>query len=147
MIEESGRVVAIDPGGVWVEIQGKAPCSRCAANFGCGPRMLEGLGGADRCRRIRALSVMPLKVGDLVIVGIREDLLLSSALAVYLFPLLGLLGLGIVAQLFAFRELLVISSAFLGFISIWSVVRIASRCQMSDPALQPVVVRVLLDVP
>lgn len=147
MIEEQGRVVAIEHGAVWIEVLGKTACSGCTASVGCGQRLLEGLGAGRQCKRIRALSVMPLKVGDSVVVGIREDFLLRSTLAVYLLPLLGLFISAIVAQWFGFGEPLVIFAAFLGFASVWAVVRSASRRQMRDPALQPVVLRALPGVP
>lgn len=147
MIEEQGRVVAIEHGAVWIEVLGKTACSGCTASVGCGQGLLEGLGAGRQRKRIRALSVMPLKVGDSVVVGIREDFLLRSTLAVYLLPLLGLFISAIVAQWFGFGEPLVIFAAFLGFASVWAVVRSASRRQMRDPALQPVVLRALPGVP
>lgn len=147
MIEEQGRVMAIEHGAVWIEVLGKTACSGCTASVGCGQGLLEGLGAGRQCKRIRALSVMPLKVGDSVVVGIREDFLLRSTLAVYLLPLLGLFISAIVAQWFGFGEPLVIFAAFLGFASVWAVVRSASRRQMRDPALQPVVLRALPGVP
>jgi len=147
MIEEQGRVVAIEHGAVWIEVLGKTACSGCTASVGCGQGLLEGLGAGRQRKRIRALSVMPLKVGDSVVVGIREDFLLRSTLAVYLLPLLGLFISAIVTQWFGFGEPLVIFAAFLGFASVWVVVRSASRRQMRDPALQPVVLRALPGVP
>lgn len=147
MIEEQGRVMAIEHGAVWIEVLGKTACSGCTASVGCGQGLLEGLGAGRQRKRIRALSVMPLKVGDSVVVGIREDFLLRSTLAVYLLPLLGLFISAIVAQWFGFGEPLVIFAAFLGFASVWAVVRSASRRQMRDPALQPVVLRALPGVP
>lgn len=147
MIEEQGRVVAIEHGAVWIEVLGKTACSGCTASVGCGQGLLEGLGAGRQRKRIRALSVMPLKVGDSVVVGIREDFLLRSTLAVYLLPLLGLFISAIVTQWFGFGEPLVIFAAFLGFASVWAVVRSASRRQMRDPALQPVVLRALPGVP
>ncbi|GAB3385031.1 SoxR reducing system RseC family protein [Azotobacter armeniacus] len=148
MIEEQGRVVAIERGAVWVEAQSKTSCSGCAASIGCDRGLLlEGLRTGGHRRRIRALSAMPLQVGDPVVIGIRKDLLLRSALAVYLLPLLGLFIFAISAQWFGFREPLVIFAGFLGFASVWIVVRSVSRRQINNPALQPVVLRTLLGVP
>ncbi|MBF2948649.1 transcriptional regulator, partial [Pseudomonas aeruginosa] len=36
MIEEQGRVVATEPGAVWVETVCRSTCSSCSANAGCG---------------------------------------------------------------------------------------------------------------
>lgn len=147
MIEEQGRVVAIERGAVWVEVQEKTTCSSCAASGGCSQGLLEGLGTEQQHRRIRALSIMPLRIGDSVIVGVRKDFLLCTAFAVYLLPLLGLFIFAISAQWLGFREPLAILAGFLGFAFVWGAVRSASQRQMNNPALQPVVLRVLFDAP
>jgi len=86
---------------------------------------------------------MPLRVGDPVVIGIPEGVLLRSALAVYLLPLMGLILFALAAQWLGFGEPLVIAGGFSGFALVWLLVRRASRRVMNDPALQPVVLRVL----
>lgn len=89
MIEEQGRVVATEPGAVWVETVRRSTCSSCSANAGCGQGLMQRLGvGAGRAR-VRALSDLSLRVGDAVVLGIHEDLLLRASVLFYLFPLLG----------------------------------------------------------
>ena len=89
MIEEQGRVVATEPGAVWVETVRRSTCSSCSANAGCGQGLMQRLGvGAGRAR-VRALSELSLRVGDAVVLGIHEDLLLRASVLFYLFPLLG----------------------------------------------------------
>ncbi|GAB3481873.1 SoxR reducing system RseC family protein [Azotobacter salinestris] len=143
MIEEQGRVVAIEHGAVWVEASSKTTCSGCTASASCGRGLLEWLGAGRRSRHIRALSVIPLQVGDSVVVGIREDFLLRSAFSVYLLPLLALFICAIAIQQLGFGESAVILAGLLGFAFAWGMVRRASRRQMNDPALQPVVLRAL----
>lgn len=78
MIEEQGRVVATEPGAVWVETVRRSTCSSCSANAGCGQGLMQRLGvGAGRAR-VRALSDLSLRVGDAVVLGIHEDLLLRA---------------------------------------------------------------------
>lgn len=49
MIEEQGRVVATEPGAVWVETVRRSTCSSCSANAGCGQGLMQRLGvGAGR---------------------------------------------------------------------------------------------------
>ncbi len=133
MIEELCRVVAIEAGAVWVEPLSENSCSGCVA----------GCGQGGRCTRVRALSGMPLQVGDSVIVGMCKDFLLCSALAVYLLPLLGLFAFALVIRQLGFEEPLVVLAGFLGFAFVWVLVRKAGRRAMKDSESQPVVLRVL----
>lgn len=144
MIEEQGRVVAVEPGAVWVETLRKSTCSSCSANAGCGQGLLDKLGVSGRRGYVRALCDLQLAVGDGVVLGVREDLLVRGSLLVYLFPLLGLFASALLAEQLGLAEPLVILSSFLGFAASWFGVRWRSARTASDPALQPVVLRALL---
>ena len=56
MIEESGRVVALAPGAVWVETERNSTCSGCSVRGGCGQGLVERLGIRNRRGLILALS-------------------------------------------------------------------------------------------
>jgi sigma-E factor negative regulatory protein RseC len=144
MIEEQGRVVAVEPGAVWVETLRKSTCSSCSANAGCGQGLLDKLGVSGRRGYVRALSDLQLAVGDAVVLGVREDLLVRGSLLVYLFPLLGLLASALLAEKLGLAEPQVILASFLGFAASWFGVRWRSVRTAGDPALQPVVLRALL---
>ncbi|WP_339524939.1 SoxR reducing system RseC family protein [Pseudomonas sp. EA_35y_Pfl2_R111] len=144
MIEEQGRVVAVEPGAVWVETLRKSTCSSCSVKAGCGQSLLDQLGASGRRGYIRALSSLPLNVGDAVIIGVREDLLVRGSLLVYLLPLLGLFAAAVLAEQMGLGEPWVILSALLGFLFACCAVRWRSRLRAGDPALQPVVLRTLL---
>lgn len=144
MIEEPGRVVALDEGAVWVQTLRKSTCSSCSANAGCGQGLLDKLAITSQRGNVRALTDLQLAVGDEVVIGVREELVLRSAVQVYLLPLLALLGGGFVAQSLRLSEPL---SIFLGLSALlvagllvrWRSLRVAD-----DPRLQPVVMRALL---
>lgn len=98
MIEEQGRVVAVEPDAVWVETVRYTACQSCAANKACGHALLDGQRGGSRAR-IRALTrQVSLQVDDQVVLGIPEGLLIRSTLMLYLLPLVlmfvGALGAG-----------------------------------------------------
>ena len=99
MIEEPGRVVALDDGAVWVETR-KSTCSGCSGKNGCGQGLMDTLGVREQRGLIRALSDLQLQVGDSVIVGVREDVLLRGAVLVYLLPLLMLMAAATLAAKF-----------------------------------------------
>lgn len=110
MIEEQGRVVATEPGAVWVETVRRSTCSSCSANAGCGQGLMQRLGvGAGRAR-VRALSDLSLRVGDAVVLGIHEDLLLRASVLFYLFPLLGFFVAALLATRAGLVEPLIIVS-------------------------------------
>lgn len=144
MIEEPGRVVALEPGAVWVETSRKSTCSGCSASKGCGQGLMDRLGVPERRGLIRALSDLHLQVGDSVVVGIGEDALLRGAVLVYLLPLLMLFAAALLVAQFGVAEPWVILAGLAGFLGGWLVVRWRSRCMAADPGLQPVVVRALL---
>lgn len=146
MIEEPGRVVAVEEGAVWVETLRRSTCSACSANAGCGQGLMEKLGVGQRRALVRALTDLQLAVDDGVVIGIREDRLVSSALRVYLLPLLGLFAGAMLAQWLALAESFVILAAFGGFFAVWWQVRRHSRQGEDDPASQPVVLRAELAV-
>ncbi|UVE18778.1 SoxR reducing system RseC family protein [Pseudomonas sp. LS44] len=144
MIEQVGRVVAVDLDAVWVETLRKSTCSNCSANSGCGQGLMDKLGIGARRGYVRALCNLQLAVGDSVIIGVREDHLLRASLLVYLLPLLIFFAFAMFAQWLAFSEPLIIVCGLGGLALAGIVVRWYSRYKAHDPALQPVVLRAML---
>lgn len=146
MIEEQGRVVATEPGAVWVETVRRSTCSSCSANAGCGQGLMQRLGvGAGRAR-VRALSDLSLRVGDAVVLGIHEDLLLRAC-PLLSFPLLGFFVAALLATRAGLVEPLIIVSGLAGLLAAWLLVRRHARRHADDPASQPVVLRALISGP
>lgn len=91
MIEEVGRIVAREDGRVWIEAERRSACGGCSAAKGCGTQVLKGVFGR-RPLRLPAEDRTEAQVGEQVRFGLREEALLRGSLAVYLLPLLALLG-------------------------------------------------------
>lgn len=91
MIEETARVVAREGDEVWVEAERRSACGGCSAASGCGTGALAGVFGR-RTLRLRAHDETGAAVGDRVRIGLDEAALVRGSLAVYLVPLLTLLG-------------------------------------------------------
>ncbi|AYC33920.1 transcriptional regulator [Pseudomonas cavernae] len=147
MIEEAGRVVAVESGAVWVETLRKSTCSSCSANAGCGQGLMDKLGVGGQRGYVRALCDLQLRVGDPVVIGVREDLLVRASLLVYLLPLLMFFALAMFAERLALHEPLIIVSGLGGLALAWFIVRWRGRRKADDPALQPVVLRAMLAGP
>lgn len=142
MIEEQATVVEIGPGHVWVETRRRTTCGACTLNKGCGTAALaKALGG--RRARVKVLSDLDLVPGEGVIIGLHEQALVRGSLAVYLLPLLAMLGGALSGQsLFegGGEEPVVLSGALgllAGFVWLGRYARRIGR----DPRYQPVVLR------
>ncbi|WP_459705133.1 SoxR reducing system RseC family protein [Stutzerimonas marianensis] len=144
MIEQQGRVVALETGAVWVETHRSSTCSACSARNGCGQGLMDSIGIGQQRKMLRASSALNLDVGDSVVVGVREDALVRWAVFVYLLPLLALLAASFVASWMALGEPYVIAAGLIGFLLAWFAVRAHARRRVADPQLQPVVLRMML---
>ncbi|WP_435103772.1 SoxR reducing system RseC family protein [Arhodomonas sp. AD133] len=102
MITERGEVVAVEPGVLWVQTTPTATCDGCAVRSGCGTGALSSFLARGR-RPLRIACDVPARVGDAVVLGIRERLLLTGSMVVYLLPLLWLLTGAMVGHILADR--------------------------------------------
>ena len=96
MIKEWATVISWENGQALVSCDVKASCSSCASRAGCGSRVLNKL-GPQTTHTIVVPCDEPLVPGQKVELGIAEGSLLSSALLVYMSPLMGLF---LIASLF-----------------------------------------------
>lgn len=101
MIEERAVVVTSDASGVLVTAPGPAGCARCAEGKGCGGGVLGRLTRRKKVPTVRALnpSQTPYSAGESVVIGLRDEALVGASLLVYLFPLVSMLILAVVAHL------------------------------------------------
>ena len=91
MIEEPGTVISIDGPYAEVRTERRSVCGGCAANGACGTSLIERFFGR-RSIHVRALNRPQAAVGERVLVGISEQGLLLASAAVYLVPMVGLVG-------------------------------------------------------
>ena len=142
MIEEPAVVVEAGDGYAWVETQRRSACGACAASDGCGTAALAKVWG-ERQVRVRAISTLPLRPGDAVIVGLVEGALVRGSLLIYLLPIILLLAGALLGQAVfagAGEEPVILAGAVglaLGFLA----ARVVSRRLRGDARFQPVVVR------
>lgn len=124
MITETGRVVAVEENFLWVETIQRSSCHSCAAKSGCGQSVLGKMfdGRRSHIRLSRANEVnTQYHVDDQVEIGLPEDALLKGAAWVYLMPLIGLIGGGVLCSSlfsgFAFNnDALAIFGSITGFV-------------------------------
>ncbi|AMO56957.1 SoxR reducing system RseC family protein [Endozoicomonas montiporae] len=94
MIEEHGRVVAVEGDAIWVETIRKTTCSGCSAKNGCGQHLAEKYKSSKTHSYIRAsnASGSSIKEHDEVTIGIPENALMKASMVVYLLPLLSMMA-------------------------------------------------------
>ncbi len=143
MIEEQGRVVALEAGAVWVQTIRQSTCQSCSAKAGCGQGLMQRLGVGQQHGYVRCLTDdASLQVDDDVVIGVPEDAVVKSSMLIYLLPLLALLAGAVAGE--TWGELASVLLACLAFGIALLVVRWYDRRHADDPTLQPVVLRALL---
>jgi sigma-E factor negative regulatory protein RseC len=142
VIEEQGRIVAVEPGAVWVETVRYSACQSCAANKGCGHAMMDGQRAGSRAR-IRALTDQSsLQIDDQVVLGIPEGILLHGAVMVYLLPLLLMFAGALLGEYFGPEGIdAAAAGGIIGLLGGFVLNRWYSVRHHSDPAMQPQVLR------
>lgn len=144
MIEEQATVVEVEGDLAWVESGARSGCGGCAARQGCGTGAL-GQWLRRRARAVPAVNPVGARVGERVVIGLAEEALLRGSLLVYLSPLLGMLGLGLLGERLALiwggggAEPLAMLGGLVGLVAglVWARSRSASR----EGRFQPVVLR------
>ncbi|WP_372758393.1 SoxR reducing system RseC family protein [Litorivivens sp.] len=139
-MQESGRVVAIEPDALWVETIQRSTCGTCAAQKGCGQGLLNKLGDGKRNHLRVLLGDTPASefaLDDEVQFSVPENVLLKGAAIVYLTPLLMmLLGMGLIHELTASDKLAALG-ALMGFVAGFGLVRVHALFTRNRPELQP----------
>lgn len=129
----------MDPGRVWVETLRQSACDSCSAKSGCGHSALAKLG--QNSVHMQAHCDIDVTVGDQVVVGVPEDIMVKSSLLAYLMPLLVMMVGVLLADSLWGRDLLTalagISGLVLGFVFLrWHFHR-----NQHDERYQPIVLR------
>lgn len=141
MIKEWATVVSWHNGQALVSCDVKSSCSSCSSRAGCGSRVLNKLGPQTE-HTISVPSEQPLVVGQKVELGISEGSLLTSAMLVYMTPLLGLFVMAAVFQLLFGSDLAAFAGGVLGGVGGFLVARGLSPRLASRDAWQPVILSI-----
>ncbi|WP_097460765.1 SoxR reducing system RseC family protein [Mangrovitalea sediminis] len=141
MLEESGRVVAIEGDRAWVAIKRQSGCQGCDVRAGCGQGALAGM-GSGKIVQISVINHLNACEGDPVTIGMTESALLRVAVQVYLWPLLGMLFFAVMANLAGFADSAVAFAGLLGLGSGFVLVSWFQRRGASSGDLRPLLLRI-----
>jgi len=143
MMKEWATVVSWHNGVATLHSELKTSCSSCSARKGCGSHMLNKL-GPKNAHVMKIASAEPLVPGQRIELGIEEKSLLSSALLVYMTPLLGLFIVAGLFQTLFHSDLAAAAGALLGGIGGFIVAKGISGYLGKSASFHPVILSVAL---
>lgn len=128
MIEEQATVTSIDGKIITVKSVVKSACSSCQQLENCGSGQISKA-FPQKSLSYKLTSDLQVKVGDNVVIGLSERLLLSAAWRVYMWPLIGLLAGSFLGQSLLEKQLLSheLLALFLGCLGGYIGYRLAKR--------------------
>ena len=139
MLEELGTVVEVRDGVLRVETQSRSACSHCSKD-GCTTSVVSKLFSIKRNRfeLENSLGALP---GELVVIGIPDELLVQASVRAYLLPLLVMMLATAVGSAMGLDEglqsLLALGGLAMGFIWVrWATRSVSSRRQFTPRLLR-----------
>ena len=144
MIKQTAVITRTDNGLAHVKVVRESTCGQCGVQKGCGTSVFSKVLG-NKFSEVIALNPINAEADDIVILGMRESTLISSALLMYLFPLLAMFLAGIVvAAMNAWFELglgqgWIIAASFTGLILAFLTINKVSNTYKDDKRFQPVI--------
>jgi sigma-E factor negative regulatory protein RseC len=142
MILETGRIVAIEPQGVWVETIRKSACGSCKAEKGCGQSLINKWDGHTSYIWVLLDGRDPAEyqLGDEIQIGIPEEVVAKGAILAYMLPLVTLVIATALAHYQFGNDGITTLFGFAGLIFGGLMVRWYSQRTRLDNELQPVLV-------
>jgi sigma-E factor negative regulatory protein RseC len=141
MIEQLGRVVAVDNKHVWVELHQDAHCGGCGVRDGCGQNLLQKM-ASGKLERMELRKTCEVNAGDWVTVGIDGAAVFNASLLVYGLPLVALVIGGASARLLGLSDVAVLFIALLGLAGAGLLVKTLSSRLACNPRYHPQLLRV-----
>lgn len=127
-----------------VKTQRQSACQSCELKSGCGQGLLNQLSNSkglviDLENRIHAIK------GDIVLLSLPDEGLVSAALLMFIAPLIGLIVGGGLGAFLSFSEPIVAFCGLVGFGLGLGFVRLVSARREDDPRFKPVMSALVLD--
>lgn len=138
MVEGFARIVAVEGGKVWAEPEPVAGCGTCHSAGLCSiGKQLGDPNARQMAKRFALPGDLGLRVGERVVVGVREDTLTKGALTAYGLPLVFLLAGGIFGQELGRTDALAAAGAVGGLVAGLLAARIVSGHLSARGVLTP----------
>lgn len=143
MLKESAIVVGYQSGIAQVKCQSQSACGQCIAKTNCGTAALSELNGQRGEYVFNVETLIPLRIGQVVEIGLEENIMLYSALLMYVVPLFTLLGATLLSSYISENEpiralFIIFCTAF----SFWLIKHYSQKLNLKTH-FKPVLLRVL----
>ena len=137
MVEGIAQVVKIEGGSVWLVPEQGSSCSSCASASACGSRGIGTTASRLENRRFRIDNEAHLAVGERVVFGIRESVLLKASVTAYAIPLATLLFTGALAHWKFGSDLVTMASMVIGLVAGLGLSRLEAKRLQTKGELDP----------
>ena len=116
MIKQPATVIAETDTSYLLESLPKSACPRCAEGKGCGGGILAQA-FANKTYQLSVNKNTPLKIGEMVQIGIKSSLLVRASLLLYLLPLISMVTVAMIAgSLTNDQDIFTVTGAIIGII-------------------------------
>jgi sigma-E factor negative regulatory protein RseC len=135
------RVVAVEPGQVWLEPMQGGSCGGCASSASCGSKGIGTLASRLEARRFAIPGRFDLRVGEVVEVGFAHSHLVKAAAVAYAVPLLLALITAVLVQEYFAQDSLTLLGTLGGLLLGFVVSRLLAGRLEAQGALQATLLR------
>lgn len=116
LVEGIAQVVAVDGNMAWLVPEQGSSCSGCGSSTACGSKGIGTMASRLEARRFQLVNDAGLRVGERVVLGIRENALLRASITAYIIPLAALLIAGVLAQWVAGNDFVTMAAMLAGLV-------------------------------
>ena len=141
MVEGIAQVVKIEGKTAWLVPEQGSSCGSCASATACGSKGIGTTASRLDNRRFRIDNDANLAVGERVVFGIRDNVLLKASITAYAIPLATLLLAGSLAQWKFGKELITMAAMVVGLLAGLLLSRVAAGRLQTRGDLAPLFLR------
>jgi sigma-E factor negative regulatory protein RseC len=140
MIRETGRVITVDCNELWVETIQQSACKTCAAEKGCGQRLIaKATGNTTAIRVLPGLCKLEsIRVNDQVVIGIPEKVIVNGTFLTYFLPLITMVTAVILAGQLSNSDVVAAFGALSGLLFGGAIVRLHSHLNHNNHDIHPI---------
>ncbi|MCG8047043.1 MAG: SoxR reducing system RseC family protein [Candidatus Thiodiazotropha endolucinida] len=142
MLEEAAMVVEANIDYLWVETRSRTGCSQCGSS--CTTSVVSKLFGMKR-NRLKLENTLCAEVGDRVVVGIPDELLVRASVWAYLIPLLAMFAVSVTGGVMGVCEGAQALLAMAGLVAGFAMVRWHTLRQGARQRFRPSLLRIVSD--